>query len=449
MAGINKMSNTQIKHAAPSDKEYTLSDGGNLYLRVRKNGSKNWLFIYTDSSTKKRKKIGLGSYPSMALAEVRKIAQELRVQMANNIDPKVYREKQKLDRDLESGLTFKIVAERMLERDEAKETTRRNMLVEEARKEAKKNGTNFGDEEVKRIREHVKTSYRKHLFFKRNLYPRLGNLPLSFITTTGVIEVIKPLQAKGQLENVKRACALANQVMRFAVNRRYIASNCLSDIKDEFEKSKVVHMPSVAPDELETVMHIMSSHNMKLVTRCAFEMQLHTMTRAFELASMRWCDIDFENKLWTIPGFYTKCVREHLVPLNEYTLGLLEFIRPISGDDVHVFPSDKPNSKYPHIAPYSVNSSLNLTSLKGRLVSHGFRGIASTYLNEGTDFKPDAIEMCLAHLDSNTTRASYNSAKYLEERYEIHQCWSEYIVKSTSQCYSISGQYRPTNKLIA
>ncbi len=138
MAGINRLSNTQVKNAASSDKEYSLSDGGNLYLRVRKNGSKNWQFIYTDLITKKRKKMGLGSYPNVTLAEVRKTAQELRIQMSNNIDPKVYREKQKLDRDLENGLTFKVVAERMLERDEAKETTRRNVPLEEARKEAKK-----------------------------------------------------------------------------------------------------------------------------------------------------------------------------------------------------------------------------------------------------------------------------------------------------------------------
>ncbi|NMV27049.1 integrase, partial [Vibrio parahaemolyticus] len=95
-----------------------------------------------------------------------------------------------------------------------------------------------------------------------------------------------------------------------------------------------------------------------------------------------------------------------------------------------------------HISPYAVNSSLNLTTLKGRLVSHGFRGIASTYLNESTNFKVDAIEMCLAHLDANSTRASYNSALYLNERYEIHQYWSEYIVESTGKYYSIAGQYR-------
>ncbi|HBC3931432.1 TPA: integrase arm-type DNA-binding domain-containing protein, partial [Vibrio parahaemolyticus] len=206
MAAIYKLSDTQIKKAEPNDKEYTLSDGGNLYLRVRNNGSKNWLFIYTESNTKKRKKIGLGSYPSLALSEVRKIAEELREQMANNIDPKIYRDKQKLDGAIVSELTFESVAELMLERDEGKETTTRKKLLEEAQKEAEMNGTDFGEEEIKRIMNKVRTSHRKRLFLKRHLYPKLGHIPLSFITTTAVIEVIKPLQAKGQLENVKRAC---------------------------------------------------------------------------------------------------------------------------------------------------------------------------------------------------------------------------------------------------
>ena len=443
---INKLTNTQIKNAAKSDKEYSLSDGGNLYLRIRKNGSKNWLFIYTDFSTKKRKKMGLGSYPNMTLDEVRKVAKELRKQMTKGIDPKLFREKQKLDRLVESQLTFKAIAEKMLLKDEIQETTNREKLIVEERERARINGTAFGKDEIDRITNKVRSSHRKRLFLKRNLYPKLGNLPMAYITAAGVISVIEPMQAKGQLENVKRACCIANQVMKFAVNSNIIKSNCLAYIKDNFAKSKVTHMLKVPPNELGEVMAIMSNNQMKPVTRCAFEMQMHTMTRADELAAMRWCDINVKNKLWTIPAFYTKGKREHLVPLNDYTLGILEFIRPISGEHVHVFPSDKPNTKFPHISPYAVNSSLNLTSLKGRLVSHGFRGIASTYLNEHKQFREDAIEMCLAHLDKNTTRASYNSALYLDERYEILQFWSDYIVESTGNYYSIAGQYRAENK---
>lgn len=77
------------------------------------------------------------------------------------------------------------------------------------------------------------------------------------------------MQAKGQLENVKRACCIANQVMKFAVNSDVIESNCLTYIKDNFAKSKVTHMPKVPPNELGEVMAIMSNNQMKPVTRCA------------------------------------------------------------------------------------------------------------------------------------------------------------------------------------
>ncbi len=449
MAGISKLTNIQIKNASVSDKEYSLSDGGNLHLRVRPNGSKNWMFIYTHPTNKKRKKLGLGSYPDTKLSDAREIATELRNQLANNVDPKLYRYKIKIENQKTYERTFHAVAEEMLKKQEIEESIMREKLIEEERKQARINNTIFEQEEIDRIRNKVRTTHRKRLFFKRNLFPQLGDLPLHYITAPGVIEVVTPLQAKGQLENVKQACRLVNQVMKFGVNRGYVESNCLADIKDTFAKGIVSHMPTVPPNELGNVMAIMSRNNMKLVTRCAFEMQLHTMTRADELCAMRWCDINFEEKIWRIPSFYTKSRREHLIPLTNYTLGLLAFIKPISGHHKHVFPSDKPNTKFPHISKEAVNSSLNNTTLKGDLVSHGFRGIASTLLNEQKEFRVDAIEMCLSHLDKNQTRASYNSAKYLDERFEIHQFWSDYIVKSTGSYYSIAGQYRPKNRLTA
>lgn len=201
-------------------------------------------------------------------------------------------------------------------------------------------------------------------------------------------------------------------------------------------------MPTVEPEDLTKVMAIMSNTNMKIVTRCAFEMQIHTLTRASELSSMRWSDIDFDNKQWVIPSFDTKMVREHKIPLSSYALGILQFIKPISGQDKYVFPSDKLGSKFPHISPGAVNSAMQATPLKGELVSHGLRSIGSTKLNE-EDFNADAIEVALSHLDKDRVRASYNNAQYMDQRREIMQFWSEFIVESTGKYYSVAGQYKP------
>lgn len=57
---------------------------------------------------------------------------------------------------------------------------------------------------------------------------------------------------------------------------------------------------------------------------------------------------------------------------------------------------------------------------------HGFRSMASTLLNEqGYNF--DAIEVQLAHKETNKVRAAYNKAQYLPERKAMMQAWSDYL----------------------
>jgi hypothetical protein len=45
------LTNTEVKQAKPRPKEYNLADGGGLYLRVKPNGTKLWLFNYFKPST--------------------------------------------------------------------------------------------------------------------------------------------------------------------------------------------------------------------------------------------------------------------------------------------------------------------------------------------------------------------------------------------------------------
>lgn len=446
MAGINKLHDTTIKKAKAGDREYTLGDGGNLFLRIRPNGTKNWIFVYSHPHTKKRMKLGLGAYPDTSLTYARTLAKEYRNQLAQSIDPKIYREKLLLEHQIKHQNTFLFVAENFLKMLEDKEALKRKKLIDEAQKLARQNNTDFDETDLAKIHNKVRTSHRKRLFLKKNIYPALANMPITDITAPGVIKVIEPIAALGKLENVKRGCAIMNQIMNHAVNRSFVKFNPLNAIADVFVKPISQSMPTVEPKELGDVMRIMSNCNMKHVTRCAFEMQFHTLTRAEELASMRWCDINWDENLWTIPDFMTKMQRQHRIPLTIYTAGILQHMKAISGDDKYVFPSDKLGSKFPHISPYAVNSALQATPLKGKLVAHGLRSIGSTKLNS-EKFDEDAIEVALSHLDKDRVRAAYNKNDYLEERQEIMNYWSEFIVQSTGKYYSIAGQYKPEDTI--
>ncbi|MCZ6404860.1 tyrosine-type recombinase/integrase, partial [Vibrio parahaemolyticus] len=188
------------------------------------------------------------------------------------------------------------------------------------------------------------------------------------------------------------------------------------------------HMSTISPDELHTLMQAMSLANIKLATRCAFEFQLHTLTRPVECAAAEWSEIDFENKLWVISKDKMKMKRDHKIPLSDSSIQLLNFMKPISYGQRYVFPSSK--SVDQHMNSQSVNAALKRAGMKGKLVSHGMRSIGSTALNE-QGFNKDAIELCLAHVDKNTIRDIYNNAEYLEERRKIMDWWSNFILDAS------------------
>ncbi len=55
------LTDTKIKKAKPRDRQYYLSDGGGLRLRIKPSGSRSWLFRYQNA--KKENTVSLGTYP--------------------------------------------------------------------------------------------------------------------------------------------------------------------------------------------------------------------------------------------------------------------------------------------------------------------------------------------------------------------------------------------------
>ncbi|WP_342672136.1 integrase arm-type DNA-binding domain-containing protein, partial [Pseudomonas aeruginosa] len=53
-AQATRLSDLKVKAAKPQEKDYVLSDGDGLQMRVRSNGSKLWNFNYRHPVTKNR-----------------------------------------------------------------------------------------------------------------------------------------------------------------------------------------------------------------------------------------------------------------------------------------------------------------------------------------------------------------------------------------------------------
>ncbi|AEG11679.1 integrase family protein [Shewanella baltica OS183] len=400
----NKLTAKTVVNAKPKDKPYRLSDGGGLYLYVRSAAAVSWEFRYIRPSTSKPTYFGLGSYPDVSLAEARERALIARKQVADAIDPQLLKVENKLKASTENAQTLKHIAQMWMD---AKQGSIKAKTIE--------------------------GNWRKLELYA---FPKLGGIAVSKLTAPMAIAALKPLEQKGRLETVKRTAQLLNEIMSYSVNSGLIHSNPLSGIREVFRKSKVEHMKALKPHELTELLQTVATANLQLTTRCLIEWQLHTMARPNEAAGTRWDEIDLEAKLWVIPETRMKMKREHVIPLTEHMIAILEAIKPISGHCEFVFPSSKDPKK--HTDSETINKALGRMGFKGRTTAHGLRSLASTTLNE-QGFDADVIEAALAHVDKNQIRSAYNRTTYLERRMKLMDWWSNHIASAAIGSLSVTG----------
>ncbi|GFK34051.1 integrase domain-containing protein [Vibrio cholerae] len=398
-----QLSATEVKNAKAKEKEYYLVDGQGLKLRVLPSGSKQWLFNYYRPTNGKRANLNLGRFPDVSLVQARKASLNAKELIAQGIDPQDERKRQQQAHKEIHEHTFVNVAKDWFA-----------------------------------IKQHdVTPDYALDIWrsLELHIFPHISEKPVKAITAPEIIDLLKPIEAKGSLETVKRLTQRLNEVMNFATNCGLIQANPLTGIKAAFKKPKKENMAALTPAELPELMGAIANASIKRTTRCLLEWQLHTMTRPAEASGARWDEINWEEKVWTIPAERMKKRREHRIPLTEQMLALLEVMKPISGHRDFVFPSDRDPKK--PCNSQTANMALKRMGFAGRLVSHGLRSLASTTLNE-QGFDPDLVEAALAHVDDNQVRSAYNRTDYLERRKPMMCWWSGHIEKASTGILSVS-----------
>lgn len=399
-----RLTDKEIKSAKPSDKEYNLFDGDGLRLRIKPNGSKHWIFNYYRPMNRKRANLNLGKYPDLSLANARKIALEANELLAQRIDPQDEKKRKQDEHNAIHQHTF----------------------------------VNVSKEWFELKKDEVTPDYAVDIWRSLELHilPSISNLPISSINAPQIIELLKPIEAKGSLETVKRLSQRLNEIMNFATNCGLVPANPLTGIRAAFKKPKKENMAALKPAELPELMGAIANASIKRTTRCLIEWQLHTMTRPSEASGARWDEINWDEKIWTIPAERMKKRREHRIPLTDQMLELLDVMKPISGHREFIFPSDRDPKK--PCNSQTANMALKRMGFAGRLVSHGLRSLASTTLNEQS-FDRDLIEAALAHVDDNQVRSAYNRTDYLERRRPMMSWWGEYIEEAAKGSLSVTG----------
>jgi len=398
------LNDTKIRSLKPSEKPFKVSDSHGLYLLVNPGGSRLWYLKYRIN--RKESRLGLGAYPDVSLADARQQRDGIRKLLAHNINPAQQRSAERTPSTPEK--TFKYVA---LEWHKSNRTWSENHATR------------------------LLASMNNHIF------PVIGHLPVTELRPRHFIDLLKGIEKKGLLEVAARTRQHMCNIMRHAVHQELIENNPAANLEGIIAPPAKRHYPALPLERLPVLLARIEDYQQgRELTRLAVSLTLHLFIRSSELRFARWSEIDFRNKIWTIPatrevitgvrysGRGAKMLTPHIVPLSRQSIIILKQIREISGHQVLVFPGD--HNPYKPMCENTVNKALRLMGYdtKDEICGHGFRAMACSALMESGLWAQDAVERQMSHQERNSVRAAYiHKAEYLDARKAMMQWWSDYL----------------------
>jgi integrase len=371
-----------------------LSDGGGLHLLVNADGAKYWRLAYRWHG--KQRTLALGVYPAVGLMEARAARVDAKRSLATNVDPSQVKRERKRAARVATGNTFEAVA-----------------------REWHENWKN------------ARTPYYACQILRRleaDAFPMIGRRPIAELEPPELLDMLRKVEKRGVNETARRLKQLVGQIFRFAIVTSRAKRDPSADLKDALRATGgPQHHRAMRLPELPTFLQKLEIYSGEQQTKLALKLVTLTFLRTTELRAGKWNeleDLDSNSAQWRIPAERMKMRLEHLVPLSSQAIEVLRELRALSGNSPNIFPSP---GKEGCMSSNTMLYALYRMGYHGRATTHGFRGVASTILNETNLFNRDWIERQLAHVERNEVRRAYNAAEWMPDRRRMMQWWADHI----------------------
>jgi len=359
------LTDIKAKNAKPLEKEYKLTDGFGMFLRVTPKGSKYWQMAYRFEG--KQKLFSIGVYPAVSLSDARQRRDEAKRLLAQGIDPnaKKQAEVKELKAKRDNTRSFRTVAKAWF----ATKT---------------KWSDDYGDSVWKRLETYV--------------FPVIGDKDVAELDTGDLLVPVKKVEALGYLEVAMRIQQYITAILRHAVQQKLIRHNPAYDMEGAVQKPQTEHRPALELEEIPQLLKKITEYKGRRLTILAIQLNLMIFIRSSELRFARWSEIDFKSKLWVIPEQReaienvkhstrgAKMKRKHFVPLCNQAMRILKEIQQLTYEEGHndgliftgCYDSFKPMSEN------TINKALRNMGYdtKQDICGHGFRTLACSALIE-------------------------------------------------------------------
>ncbi len=377
----------QVKNAKADGKRKKLSDGRGLLLVVDPAGGKWWRYRYKIKG--KERLMSLGTFPTMSLSQARVARDQAAITRAAGVDPMA-----------------------------AGEASTGDTLEQLAKDWFDAKSTNWTMQNATRVWSRV----------SNNVLPLLGARDPDAIEPRDVLEVLRPIEARGAIETAHRVRGYISAMYRFGIASQRVTRDPAADVRDALKtKPTTVNFAAVTdPDTLAKMLRDIHEYGGRWwAVPAAVKLTPYLLVRPGALRRMEWTDIDLDRAEWQTKSLKGQKL-ETIVPLPRQAIEIISEAESWSGGGRYVFPGPRTTTR-----PISENAILQ--ALRGMgwgkddVTAHGFRATARTLLDEVLQWRVDWIESQLGHNVKDPNGRAYNRTKFLDERRAMMQAWADYL----------------------
>ncbi len=386
-----------------------------LYLQVTQTKTqinKSWLFRFTSPISKSRREMGLGSIHAVSLNKARQLVFDCRALVAEKKDPIDEERQKKLKAKSQQSkkITFKKASEEFIDSKKSEWTNK-----------------DHHNQWINTLETYAN--------------PIIGHLPVSEITTDHILGVLRQPVSVGE-DKTKKPFWEAKTETATRVRQRIESVIDMCKALDKFKGEnparfeghlskilakpsklkKTKHHPSVPFNQINQLMKELKAS--AALSSLALQFKIHTAARTGEVINAQWSEINFQEKIWTVPASRMKAKTEHRVPLNNEAMNILKILKKTTQSQ-YIFPGQSKSEK--GLSDMAMREFMKKSTSFKDYVPHGFRSTFRDWAAETTNYPNQTVELALAHTIKNKTEKAYRRMDQLDKRRNLMHDWEVFI----------------------
>jgi integrase len=369
-----------------------------LNLLHQPSGAKSWALQYRWRGIPR--KLTIGTYPTIGLAEARRLARAALGEVAKGDDPAALKR------------SSQVAARADARADDDCLSAVAAAFVE---KHAKRKAGSLWAGETERL-------------LRVEILPTLGAKRIAAVKRSEIHDLLDRIVDRGSPVTANRALSVIRKLYNWALERELVAASPVDRLKKptvEISRDRVL-----ADDELRAVWLALESIEWPIGPWG--KLLLLTAARRMEVAAMRWPEIDLAAKTWTIPRERSKNGVSHEVPLSAKAVDIIEALPHVASKVELVFTND---GRAPIGGFARVKERIDAAIVKvnnGEPIApwrfHDLRRTSASGM-AGIGIPPHIVEAVLGHRSGTIkgVAAVYNRYSYATEKRAALETWARRI----------------------